>query len=108
MGFPFKAFGSLALNALQFVVPIIHTVQTVRAGDPGPIKQQAVIDELSTVLDGLGQINVFGNPTRLAATRQLIDDIVTYKNAMAAADAQGAANAVTDTASVSTPSLPLD
>lgn len=92
MGFPFKMFGSLALNALQFVVPIIHTVQATRANDSGTVKQEAVIQQLSQVLDGLGQINALGNPARLAATRQLIDDLVKYKNAMAAADAQEAAD----------------
>lgn len=89
-----KSFGSLALNVLQFVVPIIHTVQSARANDPGPIKQQAVIDELTAVLDGLGKENIFSNsPAKLAATKQLIDDIVKYKNAMAAADAQDATEA---------------
>lgn len=85
-----KFFSSLALNALQFLPLLIHKQQTVQPDAAGPTKEQAVLDELSTVLNGLniaGAVDLLVNPAKAAAIKKLIAAIVTFKNELAAADA---------------------
>ena len=94
MGFPFKMFGSAALNVLQFLPLLIHQQQTVQPAAPGVDKFSVVMSDLQTLLATAGQAgDIFGNPAKIEATTQLVNDIVKFKNAFAAADAAAPAPA---------------
>jgi hypothetical protein len=84
-----KFFSSLALQAVQFLPLLIHKQQVLQPEAPGPVKEAAVLTDLSASLSGiLGPgIGILTNPAKLSAVKKLIAAIVTFKNEMAAAAA---------------------